>query len=210
MGLRYRNRVNLGNGHGLNVSSSGVSYSKKTSWGSIGSKGFSVRTGIPGLSFYRSWGMRGKNGKNNASYFLLFIFGFFLIVAVIQLIGWVFRLLYWLIKSGFQNLNQHQLQQEAQSAYKKWGQSPEYTFFKFDDRSLPPGMGHQSVIMEEIFFSDGDKVEEGIDICSVYFDKKQKATIPSLRTGILKWYVRPGDSLGKNDFVFHIQEIPQG
>ena len=60
VGLRYQKRVNLGGGAGLNVSKSGVSPSYRTKYGSIGFKGFSFRTGIPGLSFRSSFG--GKNG----------------------------------------------------------------------------------------------------------------------------------------------------
>ena|SRR5579872_368356 len=53
MGFKYQKRVNLGKGVGLNVSKSGVSPSIRTQYGSISPKGFSIRTGIPGLS-YRS------------------------------------------------------------------------------------------------------------------------------------------------------------
>lgn len=56
MGFRYQKRVKLGKGVGLNVSKSGVSPSLRTKYGSIGSKGFSIRTGIPGLSY--------RGGKN--------------------------------------------------------------------------------------------------------------------------------------------------
>ncbi len=57
MGIRYQKRIKLGKGVGLNVSKSGVSPSLRTKYGSIGPKGFSIRTGIPGLSY--------RGGKNN-------------------------------------------------------------------------------------------------------------------------------------------------
>ena len=49
MGFRYQRRI--GKGLGLNLSKSGISTSYRTKYGSIGSKGFSLRTGIPGLTF---------------------------------------------------------------------------------------------------------------------------------------------------------------
>ena len=58
MALRYQRRVNLGKGFGLNVSKSGVSTSYRSRIGSFGTTGFSIRTGIPGLSFRQSWGKK--------------------------------------------------------------------------------------------------------------------------------------------------------
>lgn len=51
MGFRLFKRVNLAGGLGLNVSKSGASLSVRTPLGTIGSKGVSIRTGIPGLTF---------------------------------------------------------------------------------------------------------------------------------------------------------------
>jgi hypothetical protein len=55
VGLYYNRRINLGKGIGVNISKSGLSTSYRTKFGSVSSKGFSIRTGIPGLSF-RSYG----------------------------------------------------------------------------------------------------------------------------------------------------------
>jgi hypothetical protein len=60
--IRYQKRINLGKGAGLNLSKSGASYSQRTKWGSIGSRGFSIRTGIPGLSLRQNWGKGGGVG----------------------------------------------------------------------------------------------------------------------------------------------------
>lgn len=61
MALRYQKRINLGGGTGLNVSKSGVSGSMRSSLGSVGTRGFSIRTGIPGLSYRGQWA-KGKYG----------------------------------------------------------------------------------------------------------------------------------------------------
>lgn len=66
MSFRYQKRINLGKGLGLNVSSSGVSSTYRTKFGSIGSRGFSLKTGIPGLSY------RGRFGKNALPVVLVF------------------------------------------------------------------------------------------------------------------------------------------
>jgi hypothetical protein len=56
MGFRFQRRLNITRGMGLNISKSGVSPSLRTGFGSIGAKGFSIRTGIPGLSFRQGFG----------------------------------------------------------------------------------------------------------------------------------------------------------
>ncbi len=61
MSFRYQKRVNLGKGVGLNLSRRGVSASARTKFGSVGTRGFSIRTGIPGLSYRSSWG-KSKEG----------------------------------------------------------------------------------------------------------------------------------------------------
>ena len=60
MGLQYRRRVKLGKGLGLNISNRGISASYQSKYGSVGSRGFSFRTGIPGLSLRSNWGKGGE------------------------------------------------------------------------------------------------------------------------------------------------------
>lgn len=60
MGIQYRKRINLGGGLGLNLSKSGISTSLRTKIGSVSSRGYSIKTGIPGLYIRGSW----KKGKN--------------------------------------------------------------------------------------------------------------------------------------------------
>lgn len=59
MGFILRKRINLGKGFGINISKSGLSASKRTKFGTYGTKGFSSRTGIPGLSYRKNWGKSG-------------------------------------------------------------------------------------------------------------------------------------------------------
>src|SRR5690349_17512770 len=65
MGFRFQRRVNLSGGWGLNLGKSGGSLSYRGRDGSIGTRGFSLRTGIPGLSFRQNW------GKDAGAVFLL-------------------------------------------------------------------------------------------------------------------------------------------
>jgi len=51
VGFRIQKRINLGKGLGLNIGKTGISTSYRSKAGSIGSKGYSIRTGIPGVSY---------------------------------------------------------------------------------------------------------------------------------------------------------------
>jgi len=55
MGLRIHKRINLGKGVGINISKSGISPSIRTKRGTLSTKSFSVRTGIPGLTYRKTF-----------------------------------------------------------------------------------------------------------------------------------------------------------
>lgn len=62
MGFRIQKRIKLGKGLGINVSKSGLRPSYRTKRGSLNAKGFSVRTGIPGLTYRKSFSKSSKSG----------------------------------------------------------------------------------------------------------------------------------------------------
>jgi len=70
MGFRFYKRLKLGKGLGLNISKSGIRPSYRTKRGSISIKGYSIRSGIPGLTYRKAF----KKSKNNGCLlFLVFI-----------------------------------------------------------------------------------------------------------------------------------------
>ena len=95
MGFRFYKRVNYGDGVGLNVSKSGLSPSIRTSLGSFGSRGFSIRTGIPGLSY------RGGTGKNGAIILLITLAVTGVFIIIYNLIRLIFFILSFAIASIF-------------------------------------------------------------------------------------------------------------
>ena len=62
MGFRFQKRINLGKGFGLNVSKSGIRPSYRSKNGSINKKGFTVRSGIPGVTYRKSFSKSSKSG----------------------------------------------------------------------------------------------------------------------------------------------------
>lgn len=78
MGFSYYKRIGGSKGLGLNLSSSGISSSYRTKYGSIGSRGFSVRTGIPGLSFRSGYGNSKNKGTGMLIVFVIIVGAFVL------------------------------------------------------------------------------------------------------------------------------------
>ncbi|MEK6482390.1 hypothetical protein WJR50_32945 [Catalinimonas sp. 4WD22] len=89
MSFRFQRRKKINDWLGLNFSRSGVSPNIRTKIGSFSPRGFSFRTGIPGLSYRGSFSKKGLP--------VLVIFG--LLLVVINL----FRLLWYLLEvsAGF-------------------------------------------------------------------------------------------------------------
>lgn len=62
MSFRYQKRIKLGKGFGLNISKTGISPSYRTKRGSLSSKGYSVKTGIPGLTYRKTFNKAKNSG----------------------------------------------------------------------------------------------------------------------------------------------------
>ena len=70
MSLKFNKRINLGKGIGINISKSGITPSYRNKKGSMSSKGFSVRTGISGLTYKKTF----SKSKNSGCLIGLFFF----------------------------------------------------------------------------------------------------------------------------------------
>lgn len=75
MAFKFNKRIKLGKGLGINVSKSGITPSYRNKRGSLGSKGYSVRTGIPGLTYRKKF----SKTKNVGCLIVLFSFLFVII-----------------------------------------------------------------------------------------------------------------------------------
>lgn len=98
MGLRYQKRLNLGKGVGLNVSKSGISGSYRSKMGSIGSRGFTIKSGIPGLSYRGAFGKSTKGAEVVVLLIAAIAFG------AIYLTGWLLWHMLMLLQWGVAEL----------------------------------------------------------------------------------------------------------
>ncbi len=70
MALRFNKRIKLGKGLGINVSKSGITPSYRSKRGSLSSKGYSLKTGIPGLTYRKTF----SKAKNSGCLIVVFLF----------------------------------------------------------------------------------------------------------------------------------------
>jgi len=67
MGFRFRKRINIFKGLGLNLTGRGIGASFRNKFGSVNSRGrYTVRSGIPGLTWH------GSLGKSIKDFFKMF------------------------------------------------------------------------------------------------------------------------------------------
>ena len=59
MGFRFSKRINLGKGLGLNISKTGITPSVRTKLGSFSTKGYSIKTGVPGVTYRKTTSSKG-------------------------------------------------------------------------------------------------------------------------------------------------------
>ncbi len=77
MSFRFNKRVNLGKGFGVHISKSGITPSVRGKRGSISSRGYSIRTGIPGVTYRKSFSRSKNSGCMVTLFFILIIMGSF-------------------------------------------------------------------------------------------------------------------------------------
>ena len=59
MGFRFFKRINIGKGFGVNLSKTGISPSVRTKFGSFSTKGYSLKTGISGVTYRKVLNSKG-------------------------------------------------------------------------------------------------------------------------------------------------------
>lgn len=99
VGFRFRRRVNLGGGLGLNLGRKGASVSLRTKAGTIGRRGVSVRTGIPGMSFFAPWGSGGRRTKADGPSALAWLLLAPIVVSVAVVVV-AAKVLWWLVQEA--------------------------------------------------------------------------------------------------------------
>ncbi len=199
MPLNYRKRVSLGNGVGLNVSQSGVSTSLRTRQGSIGSRGFSIRTGIPGLSFRGTLG----RAKGNEAVFILMAFLVLGTVVIIGLLIWnLIRFSAWLLRVAYDRMRRKTVATEALDApLGRIRNEPKE--FVFGEESIPPSMRSMPITLKTLLVREGDYIEIGESVAEIEV-AGITGSLPSTASGTISFYKSVGDRINLGDKIFTV------
>ncbi len=199
MGIRFQRRAKLSGGLGINLSASGASPSIRTKYGSLSRRGFSLRTGIPGLSF-RS-GFVGKNGRKGDGKDLMFILLIALCGGALLLLGWnLIRFIYWVTAELIKATARLFAKPASTMASADNDHKSVYTFTK---ASIPAEYHEATVLVTKLIAHNNSFVEPGTEILEISIDGfpvKSKA----LGSGTVVHNKQVGDTLCFGETLFSI------
>lgn len=203
MGLRYHKRVNIGNGYGLNLSQCGISSSYRSKYGSVWPRGFSIRTGIPGLTFRSSFGKSKKGDGAIISIIVLLLIGAAILTA---LLVWNIALF---LKWSTEEI--HKLLVRKQKEYKikkeielnKNSNKIKYFAFTQDYFTIENQITESSI--EALLTENGTEIKKGDELAIIGIGQNQ-ATLTSDENGKITFYKTPGEKLKVREYIYKLEK----
>jgi len=209
MGFRFYRRIPVDKNTGINVSKSGFSASTRGGYGSIGTKGFSIRTGIPGLGFRKSWSGSSKGRGLDMLFIILLSFIFIyvaynILVLVALIIYNVFGLIFDLIRYLFRTFKYYAFEQEPETPIFKYVDDSKWGVIHFSTAEFPERFKDTPFYLHEIFINNDEKVYAGNMLCTLSF-LGTTAPLYSKNNGTLRWCKMPGQQLFNADELAKIK-----
>jgi hypothetical protein len=201
MGLQFYKRLKINDNIGVNLSKTGVSASLRSRFGSIGPKGFSVKTGIPGLSLRSSF--KNANGKGLAN-FIIFILILGLIVLILTIIWNLLLVLYWIVVEILHAVERANYKARVKKIIDRNRESENFTFFRFSEISLPTELQNGQAVISKILVENETIVDFDTDIAVIQLNEKS-ATVSAPKSGKITFCKYPGEKLKLGEYVFLIE-----
>lgn len=211
MGFRFYKRIPTGSGTGINISGSGVSVSKRGKYGSFGTNGFSVKTGIPGLSFRKSWAGASK-GKGLETLLILLFFGIVVYVAynLIVLIGLIMynilAFFFGFIEGIYRFIRVKGIENRLEKDLSRFAGDPSRLFVKFSTEKFRERLNGEPVYFEQVIVKNNEYAVKDAPFCTLRL-LGISVNIDSNRNGFVTWYKLPGQELVDGEYFCSI-EIP--
>tara|TARA_R110000868_G_scaffold200673_1_gene448208 strand:+ start:463 stop:1074 length:612 start_codon:yes stop_codon:yes gene_type:complete len=203
MGLRYQKRVNLGSGYGLNLSKSGISTSYRSKYGSVGPRGFSIRTGIPGLTFRSSFGKSKKKDGAIVTLMILLFIGAAIITAVV---AWnVALFLKWSTEEIYKLIVRERRKFKIKREIELNNNSDNVKFIDFSQDYFPIEYQKTNSIIEELLVVNGTEIKIGDKLAIIGFGENQ-AILTSDENGKITFYKTPGEKLKVGEYIYKIEK----
>jgi hypothetical protein len=204
MGIIFRKRVNLGGGLGLNISKTGISTSYRTRFGSIGPRGFSLRSGIPGLyllSSFSSGGSRKKKGDNSLILFLLIIIAitlaFVIIWNIIRLIGWIIREIY---HANLRRKFKREIIEEVNT-----NKNPEkIKYYTLNENIFHEDLHNKKFKIKDFLVENETIINAGTNIMLIESGRKAWYLSPK-NSGKITFLVFQGEKIAMGDYIYKME-----
>ncbi len=201
MSVRIQRRISLGSGLGLNVSKSGLSLSQRTPFGSIGTTGYSVRTGIPGV-FFRKY--RGRRRNDNTFWIIMLVLlaaGLFylLFLAAKVFILYSLHFIAWIYKSLRQAYKNRMLKKQLRD----FGEDDAMDFVKFDTDLLPDSMKYKKLVFGKPFVKSGQFVSPELPLVTIN-SEDDCVVLYAERPGIVTFFKYQGVKVNNGDYLYKI------
>ncbi len=211
MGFVFYKRINLSKGVGVNVSKSGLSTSYRGKYGSFGSNGFSVRTGIPGLSFRKSWAGAAKGKGLETLLFLLLIgLAVYVVYNLIVLVGLIaYNILAFVvgfIEGIYRFIRVKNIENRLEKDLSRFAGDPSRLFIKFSTENFKDRLNGDSVYFEQAIVKNKEYVAKDEPVCTIRL-LGISANLTSNHNGYVTWYKLPGQELVDGEY-FSCIEIP--
>ncbi len=208
MGLRFSHRVRLGRSTGVNISGSGLSASIRGKYGSFGTRGYSIRTRIPGLSFRQSWGV-GKSKGLEALMLILFVGAAFyivynLIVLAAVIVYNVLLFIFAILKGLYRFLKINWVEQKFVWDYDNMHGNPEHLFVKLTGRESDRDLEQMPLYLDNILVKNGEYLQKGEPACMV---GNNGVSVPMHlnESGFITWYKLQGQQLVEGHYIARIE-----
>ena len=205
MSVRYQRRISLGKGLGVNLSKSGMSVSKRTPFGSIGTSGYSIRTGIPGL-FFRKYKPRGR-GSSGMKEIAIFIAVVMAILAISAFILYVLKAAVLLTVHysvlTFKWIRQIISNQKAKKDAEALKHRKDVDFVRFNFSIFPEKWKTSKTYFKERLVKNKQFIKKGDEIAIVH-NGEDEATLLAETEGVITYYQYPDTRLKKGNYLFMI------
>jgi len=204
MTIRIQRRISLGSGLGINVSKSGFSVSQRTPFGSFGSTGYSIRSGIPGV-FYRKYSGRGrKKGDTMTILFILMllaglVYVLFLVLKIIVL--FLFNAIVWALKLVAQQFKNRQLKFNLSQQ----ANDHQIDFVRLDTDQLPDAIKSKRIEMGKPYVSNGMTVSAGTPITTINAPG-DFVVLYAESEGVITFYKVGGLRVKNGDYLYSISQ----
>ena len=196
MGFVFYKRINLTKGVGANVSKSGLSTSYRGKYGSFGSNGFSVRTGIPGLSFRKSWvGASKGKGLETLLFLLLIGLAVYVVYNLIVLVGLIaYNILAFVvgfIEGIYRFIRVKIIENRLEKDLSRFAGDPSRLFIKFSTENFKDRLNGEPVYFEQAVAKNNEFVAKGDSVCTIRL-LGISTDLTSKHDGYVTWYKLSG------------------